>query len=377
LPDLPLSELPDSFPDSFPKADGIAPLIFGCEGAVLSEEERQFFKRCKPFGFILFHRNCGDREQLRALVRDLRDCVGWRCPVLIDQEGGRVARMKPPVWAALPPAHSFGDLTRRHFTQGLEAVALQARALAFMLGEVGIDVNCAPVCDVLQTGLTSDAIGDRAYSNEPEIVALLVKAFIKESAALGMTPVLKHLPGHGRASVDSHYDLPVVEDSLATLQRHDFVPFVQAMATEEAASAWGMVAHMMFPAIDAERPSSLSRPVIEGVIRAQMGFAEAVLVSDDLSMGALGRYGDDAQRAKMTLEAGMDIALHCNGKMADMVKVAQAVPPMSPQAATRIEHWLKARKRLAHQHRENHEDLYDIVTTLNGFLPKATRKGSF
>lgn len=363
-----------SFPDVLP-SDPVAPVIYGCAGHHLGAEERAFFAAAKPFGFILFHRNCADPAQLRDLVADLRACAGWACPVLIDQEGGRVARMKAPVWPSLPPAQSFGDLTCRDFEAGLKAVALQARILAAMLQDCGIDVNCMPVCDVLQPGMTSEAIGDRAYSSDPEIAALLVKAFIRESASIGMTCVLKHLPGHGRAVVDSHHDLPVVDDSLQTLERSDFIPFEQGMGLPEAAGCWGMVAHMMFPVMDADRPSSLSRPIIEGVVRGRLGFADALLLSDDLSMGALGQYGDDAARAALCLEAGSDIALHCNGKIDQMRAVQAALPAMTTQTQARISGWLTARKRFA-KPREA-QDIRDLVTALNGLLPKATRKAGF
>lgn len=360
-----------SLPDALP-LDSVTPVIYGCGGHQLSAEERDFFKAARPFGFILFHRNCAERDQLRALVAALRECAGWNCPVLIDQEGGRVARMKPPVWPSIPAAQSFGDVTRRDFETGLQAVALQARILAAMLRDCGIDVNCMPVCDVLQPGQTSEAIGDRSYSSDPEIAALLVKAFIRESAAFGMTCVLKHLPGHGRAVVDSHHDLPIVDESLKTLEHSDFIPFEEGMSLQEAAGCWGMVAHMMFPALDPDRPSSLSRPIIEGVVRQKLGFADALLVSDDLSMGALGAYGDDAARAVLCLEAGTDIALHCNGKLGQMRAVQAALPPMMPQTRARIASWLAARKRFV-QNRPQ-EDVRELVVALNRLLPKATRK---
>lgn len=325
-----------------------APVVFGVKGYAITDAERAFFSETKPFGFILFQRNCKDREQLKTLTASLRDCVEWHCPVLIDQEGGRVMRMKPPVWPDMPNALSIGNLGQSKEEDALErmdhAVRLQARSLAFLLMECGIDLNCAPVGDVLRIGKTSDAIGDRAYSDNPEIVARCIHVFAEESAKYGMSAVHKHIPGHGAAQLDTHVGLPHLDLNLDTLRAVDFYPFRQASKHAVHASSWGMVAHICFDALDGQKPSSLSDVIIRDVIRGELGFENNILVSDDLSMGALDRFGDVAERADACLVAGMDIALHCNGKLDEMQAIARRVPErMNDQSYQRILDWLNAR----------------------------------
>jgi len=299
-----------------------ASIIFGCAGTSLTAEERDFFRAADPLGFILFARNVENPDQVRSLVAGLRQSVGRAdAPVLIDQEGGRVARLKPPHWPARPPAAFFGELYRqRGRTTACEAVRLDARLIADDLYRLGIDVLCAPVLD-LRYPTTHQAIGDRSFGGDPEVVSDLAASFIDGAIEGGVIPVLKHIPGHGRATRDSHFDLPVVEATAAELAASDFVPFRQL-----AARGWGMTAHIVYRAFDAERPATQSKIVIGDVIRGRIGF-DGFLMTDDLSMNALG--GDFDQRTERALGAGCDAILHCNGKMAEMTEVARAARPLS------------------------------------------------
>ena len=301
-----------------------SPLVLGCGGSELSHEERAFFGRVDPLGFILFARNCLDPEQIRRLIGDLRDCVGrGDAPVLIDQEGGRVARLKPPHWRAAPPARRFADVAAGDPERALEAVRLNARLIADELFELGITVDCAPVLDVPQSN-ADPIIGDRAYGDTPDMVARLAEAACEGLLDGGVLPVVKHIPGHGRATVDSHLALPTVEATREELERIDVAPF-RALRR----MPWAMTAHVIYTAIDAEKPATLSTAVIGGLIRRDVGF-DGLLISDDLSMQALS--GSFAERSAGCLAAGCDIALHCNGQMAEMAEVAEAAAAMTEQA---------------------------------------------
>jgi beta-N-acetylhexosaminidase len=301
-------------------------VVFGCAGAQLSTTERDFFRRINPLGFILFQRNCETPDQVRALTRALREAVGrGDAPVLIDQEGGRVARLKPPHWPVYPGAAALAALGGE---RAREAVRLGARLIADDLAALGITVDCLPVLDMPVAGADA-VIGDRAYGDAPERVAALGRAACEGLLAGGVLPVLKHIPGHGRGLVDSHHALPRVEASRTELEASDFKPF-RALADMPLA----MTAHIVYTAFDAERPATLSRPVIDEAIRASIGF-DGLLLTDDLSMRALG--GSFAGRAAGALEAGCDVVLHCNGDMAEMTEVAGAVGPLSPAARARAE----------------------------------------
>ncbi|MBP2290804.1 beta-N-acetylhexosaminidase [Azospirillum rugosum] len=311
-----------------PKAHRPRAVVFGAAGTVLSDEERAFFRESDPLGFILFRRNCETPEQVRALVDAMRESVGRPdAPVLIDQEGGRVARMRPPHWPAFPPMRVFGDLADRDPAAGREAAWINARLLAHALIDVGVTVDCAPVCDVPVEG-AHDIIGDRAFSRDPARVAELARATCEGLIAGGVLPVVKHIPGHGRAFADSHAELPVVDAPLEDLQATDFAPF-----RDLADMPLGMVAHVVLKAVDPDAPASTSATVVRDVVRgAPIGF-DGLLFSDDLSMGALaGGMGD---RAKAVLAAGIDVVLHCNGVMEEMTAVAEVVPPISYAAAQR------------------------------------------
>jgi beta-N-acetylhexosaminidase len=303
-------------------------VIFGCAGTELAAPEARFFAAADPLGFILFARNVANRDQLRKLVADLRQSVGRPdAPVLVDQEGGRVQRLKPPQWRAAPAPARFGELARGDLPAAVEAVRLNARLIGAELAELGIDMVCAPSLDLRHPGM-HDVIGDRAFSDDPEIVVALGRAAMGGFCDAGVMPIIKHMPGHGRSSVDSHLSLPVVDASRAELEGGDFRPF-KALAD----APWGMTAHLLFRAIDPERPATISPKVIAEIIRGHIGFA-GMLVSDDLSMQAL--PGSIAERAAATLAAGCDLALHCNGRMTEMEAVAAVVPLLAPVSLERL-----------------------------------------
>ena len=301
--------------------------IYGLEGFDLKPEERDFFRDSDPAGFILFRRNCDNQDQLLRLTDTLRALCGRDdVPILIDQEGGRVARMRPPEWPAFPAAEKFALLYRAAPSSAIEAVRSNARALALMLRSVGVNVNALPLLDVRQEGAT-DIIGDRALGNEPMQVAALGRAVLDGMASAGVIGIIKHMPGHGRALVDSHHELPIVTASAEELET-DLEPF------ERLASApMGMTAHVVYTAWDAERPCSLSPVVIRDIIRERIGF-DGWLMSDDIGMEAL--RGDFAGRARGVVAAGCDVALHCSGKMDEMIAVASGVPAMTPEGEDRM-----------------------------------------
>ncbi len=301
--------------------------IYGPEGLELTRDERRFFKDADPAGFILFRRNCSDPAQLQRLTDSLRDLSGRAdLPILVDQEGGRVARMRPPVWPAFPAAERFANLYRAAPSSAIEAVRSNARALGLMLRSCGINVDALPLLDVRQEGAT-DIIGDRALGSEPMQVAALGRAVLDGLGSAGVLGIIKHMPGHGRALVDSHHELPVVTASAEELEV-DLEPF------ERLASApMGMTAHVVYVAWDPDRPASLSPIIIREIIRGRIGF-DGFLMSDDIGMEALA--GDFGSRASGVVAAGCDAALHCSGKFEEMVAVAEAVPPISPEGEARL-----------------------------------------
>lgn len=304
-------------------------IVFGCAGSRLSDAERRFFATARPVGLILFARNCRAPNQVRALIADFRETVGRaEAPVLIDQEGGRVQRLRPPHWRVDPPAASFGALAARDLKAGERAAGLLARAVAGDLAALGITVNAAPVLDLQIAGQNRAVVGDRAFAADPDLVARLGAALCAGFLAGGVLPVLKHAPGHGRATVDSHEALPVVDVHPEQLEATDFVPF-RALAVMPLA----MTAHILYTRIDPDRPATLSPVVIREVIRGRLGF-QGLLMSDDLCMGALGGRARD--RVRQALEAGCDIALHCNGRLAEMQDAAAGARPMSEIAAQRL-----------------------------------------
>ena len=303
-------------------------VIFGCSGQELTAQEAEFFAAANPVGFILFARNCETPDQLRNLTGQLRDCIkSENAPILIDQEGGRVARLRPPHWRQAPAAKAFADLAARNMDEALEALSLNVRLIGQELRELGINVDCLPVLDIPQADADL-VIGDRAYGTEPKQVAALGRVACEALLQEGVLPVIKHIPGHGRATVDSHEFLPRVEAKLAELSALDFVPF-QALADMPLA----MTAHIVYEAIDADRPATTSPRVVQEIIRGEIGF-DGLLMSDDLSMQALA--GSFAERTMATLEAGCDLVLHCNGEMTEMQEVAKAVSDLSAEAEEKM-----------------------------------------
>ena len=301
-------------------------VIYGCIGTELSSGERQFFRDARPWGFILFGRNIADRDQVRELIITLRDCVNdGQAPVLIDQEGGAVARLRPPHWHSRPSAARFGALYADSAENAREAAYLNARLIARDLSDLGINVNCTPVLDVPVAG-ADPVIGDRAFSTEPAVVIDLGRTVLEGMLDGGVLPVMKHIPGHGRAASDSHKALPHVTTHLEALSSSDFVTFRSLNHCPLA-----MTAHVVYEDIDPQRPATTSPKVIRDIIRGEIGF-EGVLLSDDLSMNAL--KGPLSVRTKAALFAGCDIVLHCNGDMAEMQDVAKEAKPLQ-------ELWLK------------------------------------
>jgi len=301
--------------------------IYAPAGLELTADERDFFRDADAAGYIVFRRNCANQEQLLRLTDALRELSGRPdVPILIDQEGGRVVRMRPPEWPAFPPAEVFARLYQAAPSSAIEAARSNARAIALTLKSCGINVNCLPLLDVRQEG-SDDIIGDRALGSDPMQVAALGRAVLDGMASAGVVGVVKHMPGHGRALVDSHKELPLVTASAEELEI-DLEPFERLRA-----APMGMTSHIVYTAWDSERPASLSPVVIGDIIRGRIGF-EGWLMSDDLGMEALS--GGFGERAAGVVAAGCDVALHCSGKMEEMVAVAGAVPAMTPEGEARL-----------------------------------------
>lgn len=308
---------------------GVSAAIYGLAGIELTGEERAFIREAEPFGFILFQRNCSSRAQVRRLTDDLRAATGRaNVPILIDEEGGRVQRLKPPEWRKRPAMATFGALYARDAERGIEAAQLNAQLIAADLAEIGVNVDCIPCLDVPVPG-AHDVIGDRAFARDPVVVARLGRVVAEALLEAGVAPVIKHVPGHGRAGLDTHEALPRVATPRAELGRTDFAPF-RALADMPMA----MSAHVIYEAIDAERPATLSPRAIEEIIREDIGF-DGLLMTDDLNMKAL--TGSIGERAACAIRAGCDVALHCNGKLAEMREVAEAVPDLEGKSLARAE----------------------------------------
>lgn len=314
----------------------IRAFIVGLSGLSLSPNERSFLREARPWGLILFERNISHHRQISALIAEFRDAVGFDAPVLIDQEGGRVQRLGPPHWRAYPSGADYGWLFDRDPALGLAAARLGGRLIAADLALLGITVNCLPLGDVPAPG-ADPVIGSRAYGNTPDKVAQIADAVATGLAEGGVLPVLKHLPGHGRATCDSHFGLPVVTASRAELEAVDFAAFCLL-----AHLPLGMTAHVTFTAIDPECPATLSPKLIKEVIRGSIGF-DGALMSDDVSMGALS--GRVAERTRQALAAGCDFALHCNGDLKEMEEVAMGACDLSGLAAQRADRALAARRK--------------------------------
>ena len=298
--------------------------IAGCLGTSLTADERAFFRDARPWGFIVFKRNTQTPKQVAALTAEMRETVGWHAPILIDQEGGRVQRMGPPNWPKYPSARAFlaiNDPIRQR-----EIVRLNARLMAHDLKGVGIDVDCLPVLDVPVAG-SHDVIGDRAYAHDPDQVARRGRGAAEGLIAGGVLPVVKHMPGHGRARADSHHDLPIVDASLDELRAHDFRTFRHL-----ADMPMAMTAHLVFTALDPKNPATISRKIVREIMRGELGF-DGLIMTDDISMKALS--GSFEAKSRAAIRAGVDVILHCHGIMDEMIAVAGAVPEMTGARARR------------------------------------------
>ncbi len=320
-------------------------LITGVQGLELSADERAFVKNVRPCGLILFARNCASHDQIRSLISSFRDAAGGSdLLVLIDQEGGRVQRLRPPLGRALPPASAYADAFGVSQAAALDSARTTARLVAHDLRALGINTNCAPVLDVPVRG-AHDIIGNRAYGSGIEQIAALGGAVAEGLMAGGVVPVIKHIPGHGRALADSHLDLPIVTASHAELSATDFAPFRMLNAMPAA-----MTAHVVFTAIDGDNPASTSALVTQSIIREEIGF-DGLLMSDDLSMKALS--GPMRARAEAVMASGSDVALHCNGDLTEMIAAAAGVPVLQGHALRRFE----AAVRVTHM-----SDSFDVAS---------------
>ncbi len=302
-------------------------VIFGCIDTALTPAEIDLFADCNPFGLILFEHNCVEPTQLADLISQFRETVGRKdAPILIDQEGGRVTRMKPPHWRHPPPARVFPEIAVKDREAGKRAAYLNARLIGKELASVGIDVDCLPVLDIPVVG-AHEVIGDRALGRDAEMIAELGRALSEGIMAEGVLPIIKHIPGHGRAKSDSHKELPIVDTTREELEATDFVPFELL-----AEMPWAMTAHVVYTAIDSDRVATISPQIIDDIIRQKIGF-DGLLLSDDIGMEALS--GTKGERARTILEAGCDLALECSGKIDDMTEVGSIVPKMSEKAMAR------------------------------------------
>jgi beta-N-acetylhexosaminidase len=303
-------------------------IILGCAGPSLSEAERRFFGQAEPYGFILFKRNIVSPAQVLGLVQALRESVGRAdAPILIDQEGGRVARLGPPHWPSLPPARKIGQLAERNAGAGIAAARALGRVIGAMLAPLGIDVACAPVADLLLPE-THGVIGDRAFSSDSKLVGALAMALARGLRDAGVTPIVKHIPGHGRATADSHLDLPRIATAAAALEASDFAAFRTA-----ASIPWAMVAHCVYEAYDAAYPASISASTIGRAIRGAIDY-QGVLIADDIGMKALSE--SVAENAMATLAAGCDLTLHCSGDLEEMQIIAPVVGSLRDPARHRL-----------------------------------------
>jgi beta-N-acetylhexosaminidase len=309
--------------------------ITGLSGLTLGAAERAFLREARPWGLILFKRNVESPGQVIALVQEALHAIGADAAVLVDQEGGRVQRLGPPHWPAYPPGAAFARLYERDARHGLAAARLGARLISADLAELGINVDCLPLADVPVPGADA-VIGDRAYGNSPGQVAAIAAAIAEGLAAGGVLPVLKHIPGHGRALADSHQRLPVVDADRATLEATDFAAFRPLKNLPLA-----MTAHVVFSAIDPVHPATTSATMIGDVIRGFIGFG-GLLMSDDISMGALS--GSIAERTRASFAAGCDVVLHCNGKLDEMQEVAGQAPALAGETARRADAALAQRQ---------------------------------
>ncbi|MBX7145897.1 MAG: beta-N-acetylhexosaminidase [Alphaproteobacteria bacterium] len=308
-------------------------VILGCSGHHLTEQEKDFFHKHNPFGFIIFTRNIDNPDQVKKLVQEMKATVSDRyVPILIDQEGGRVARLRPPHWRHPPAAEIFSKMNVQNQALAREALKINTQLMAQDVLILGINVICAPVLDLRFPG-ASDVIGDRSFGSDPETVALLGKVQAETLLNCGVMPIMKHIPGHGRALVDSHHHLPMVKENIEELKKYDFRPFKILQEVP-----WAMTGHLMFEALDQNEPVTTSKIIIQKIIREYIGF-QGLLLSDDLSMKALS--GSFEEKTKKSIEAGCDIILHCNGNMDEMKAIMNECPLLSEISSIRLQESLK------------------------------------
>ncbi|MEM9704807.1 MAG: glycoside hydrolase family 3 N-terminal domain-containing protein [Pseudomonadota bacterium] len=302
-------------------------VVFDTEGAFLTDDERAFFREANPWGFFLFARHCETLDAALALTNDLRDCVGREAPIFIDQEGGRVARMRPPAFRKHPPPGAFGALWRLDPDRAKKAARLNARLLGAMVADAGVTFNCVPSLDAPQVDSDPATLGDRTFAVHPDTIAALGLEVIEGTMEAGVTPVIKHMPGLGRAQLDSHLALPFVSSPKSELEAHDYKAFIKL-----ASAPAGMTCHVVFEAIDKDNPVTFSSETINAEIRAKIGF-DGLLLSDDLKMKALeGTYSSRVDRA---LKAGCDVAICCNLNLEEKINAAEGAAPLSEKAIKR------------------------------------------
>jgi beta-N-acetylhexosaminidase len=329
-------------------------VIYGCEGTRLSREEVAFFSDANPLGLILFARNIESPGQVCTLIQEFIGCTSYASPlILIDQEGGRVARLGPPHWRVTPPARMFGDLYKSDPLAAIKAAKMNATLQALELAELGINVNCTPVAD-LSLPETHGIIGDRAFAGDPDVVAALSRSVCEGHMECGVVPVIKHIPGHGRATADSHLELPMVGTTRSELEKTDFLPFRNLRDMPVA-----MTAHIVYRDIDPAMPATQSESVISDIIRGHLQF-DGLLLSDDLGMQALD--GGFAERAEKALQAGCDVVLHCSGVMTEMQEIAKVVYMMDGKSQARLD------KVVTVCGRRSHVDKFNLSEALTALL---------
>jgi len=333
------------------KMTDLKAIVIDAEGTELTRQEEDLFRSEKPAGFILFRRNCVSKKQVKELVAAVRACVGRSdLPVLIDQEGGTVSRLKAPEWKEYPAAKEFGELAKKSRAEAFSATQLNSLQMAHDLAEMGITVNCAPVMDVPAPDCHEFLAASRTYSDDPDLVGFLGEAVCRGLLEGGVTPVIKHIPGHGRARVDSHLSLPVADVSHSELSRTDFKPFKYLSQSDMKTALWAMAAHVVYSVLDPDSAASISRRITDVVVRGEIGF-QGVLLADDVSMKALG--GTIESRIKDTLAAGMDLTMLCNASFADRALALSVTPKLTVAAANRIE--AAERQRILNSGRQNDE----------------------
>ncbi len=308
--------------------------IFSLIGTEITEQEADLFRAADPFGFILFKRNCDNPDQVKRLTATLKEIVGRDCPILIDQEGGRVQRLRLPHWREYKPMKYFGDLYECDPNKALEELRFDTLRLADDLIDVGVNVNCAPVLDLIFDG-AHDIIGDRSFSSDPSVVSRLGLSVCRHFLSAGITPIIKHIPGHGRAVADSHLELPFVDFSYQELSELDFIPFKEIAASDIGSDIWAMTAHVTFEALDNKHPVSVSSKIISNYIRKEIGF-NGILIGDDIDMKALDEYGSASDKALASLNAGCDLALYCAADIKVMEELSQNLPKLSSATLGRL-----------------------------------------